>query len=481
MKIRGNTIGTNIKPEKNLVKATDLTDKEMAKARANIGAASANTPTDERYFDINYDGVISLKPEYRGDTTATYATNYPFSKSDNGVGVEGSKISELPERIVIPHNVNGENVTGFQNGMFCHNRRIKEVVLPPTVKAIASGMFRDAIYLTKVENTEQIESVGTGAFKLTRIEEIRFPNLVTMGTTVFDTCSCLRLVDIGKITAIGKATFRYCENLAEVLGGANVTTIGQAAFFATRRLKTLSFLPKVTKIEGLTFYSSRCDMDGLSENCIFGANATYKQFNNTDYWSNATFTPCKTPLNSVFHQKDPRWADKTIADSVDENGEPCTFGSNGCAFISLAEIYSVFEGVTFDSPEEFVPILQSKGLIGLDYRYREQWCQIANGLGYETTFFTEMTQANLQQVYNALAQGALVYRSIGGIDSSGNATPDGGHATLVYGINSAGEMLMSDTSQHCNEVGIYKNHKTAWHVYKHGSKKCDCVIVKKKE
>lgn len=38
MKIRGNTIGTPLKPEKNLVKATNLTAEEQAQARANIGA-----------------------------------------------------------------------------------------------------------------------------------------------------------------------------------------------------------------------------------------------------------------------------------------------------------------------------------------------------------------------------------------------------------------------------------------------------------
>ena len=38
--IRGNTIGTPIKPEKNLVKATALTEEEKAQARANIGAAA---------------------------------------------------------------------------------------------------------------------------------------------------------------------------------------------------------------------------------------------------------------------------------------------------------------------------------------------------------------------------------------------------------------------------------------------------------
>ena len=40
MKIRGNTIGTPIKPEKNILKATDLTEAEKAQARENIGAAA---------------------------------------------------------------------------------------------------------------------------------------------------------------------------------------------------------------------------------------------------------------------------------------------------------------------------------------------------------------------------------------------------------------------------------------------------------
>ena len=46
MKIRGITVGTPIKPEKNLVKATDLTEEEKAQARANIGAADAGVIGD---------------------------------------------------------------------------------------------------------------------------------------------------------------------------------------------------------------------------------------------------------------------------------------------------------------------------------------------------------------------------------------------------------------------------------------------------
>lgn len=438
------------------------------------------------YFEIDVDGLISLKPEYRGDSTDYYVNTgkYTFSESDRGIGYEGSKISELPERLVIPDNVNGEMVTGFQKAIFCCNKKIKEVVLPSSVKAISNGMFREAIHLEKVENTEQIETIGTAAFSHTRIEEIRFPNLATLGNQVFYNCSCLRLIDIGKITAIGSSVFFLCENLSTVIGGENVKTIGNFAFHATRRLKKLSFLSNVTKISGGAFFSSRCDFEDVyptMSDDVFEGTATYKQFNTTDYWSevlqNKQYTACKNPLNTVFHQLDPRWANKQIGNLFDEEEQPLTYGYNGCALIVLAEIYSAFEKVHFDSPEEFTQILESKGLL-LDYRYPAGWMAMAEGLGYTVEFIDTMTKENLIKIYDALAEGALVDRSIGVI-KDGAIQVTGGHAILAYGVNSDGELLTANSSPRCYELGIYENHKAAWHIYQHGSEICNAVIVKK--
>ena len=58
MKIRGNTIGTNMKPEKNLVKATDLSPEEQAQARDNIGAASADVIGD---IETALDRIIEIQ------------------------------------------------------------------------------------------------------------------------------------------------------------------------------------------------------------------------------------------------------------------------------------------------------------------------------------------------------------------------------------------------------------------------------------
>jgi hypothetical protein len=61
MKIRGNTVGTPIKPEKSLVNATDLTEEQKAQARENIGAVAesdVNSIVDAKLSSIiNAEGV----------------------------------------------------------------------------------------------------------------------------------------------------------------------------------------------------------------------------------------------------------------------------------------------------------------------------------------------------------------------------------------------------------------------------------------
>ena len=73
MAIRGNTIGTPIKPEINLIKATDLTDKEKAQVLENIGAAPAGSGaggsyvlTEEDKADI-VSTVLGELPVYLGE------------------------------------------------------------------------------------------------------------------------------------------------------------------------------------------------------------------------------------------------------------------------------------------------------------------------------------------------------------------------------------------------------------------------------
>jgi hypothetical protein len=61
------------------------------------------------YFEINEDGIISLKPEYRGYGRKSFE----YSISDNGEGFRGSLNHTLPEHIYIPEKIGTKTVLGL--------------------------------------------------------------------------------------------------------------------------------------------------------------------------------------------------------------------------------------------------------------------------------------------------------------------------------------------------------------------------------
>ena len=59
MKIRGNTVGTTLRPEKAIVKSKNLTEEEKAQARKNLGVDAIPTVTKAdagKFLRVNADG-----------------------------------------------------------------------------------------------------------------------------------------------------------------------------------------------------------------------------------------------------------------------------------------------------------------------------------------------------------------------------------------------------------------------------------------
>ena len=427
--------------------------------------------TDSKYFDINHDGIVSLKPKYRGDVASG---TYSYAVSDNDVGNAGSKNNELPENIVVPEVIGTTAVTGFQEGTFQHNRRIKSLVIPKSVTTLPKAFVRDAYNLETLEGTDNVTHVDNTAFTYCGIKKLSFPSLKTLGNSVFGMSPNLVVVDIGNnITELPKNTFTQCCNLSCVVGGSKITTIRESAFYLTRRLRNLPFLSQVTSIEKNAFFDSRVNFENVydtlvANGCTFGTNATYKQVQNgNDYWSGVAYTPCENPIKASYHQKDPRWVNLQIGEF-----EGITYGGNGCAYVTGTEIYNTFENDS-KTPPEFVAMLQEKGLASISMRNREGFTQVMNGLGYQAEFIT-IIGSDLAKVYQALKDGALLYLSHMII---GNTS--GGHATLCYGINDIGEMLISDSDSPLRYIEIYTNHTSSKQIYAIGDSNIDVVIVKK--
>lgn len=465
--------------------------QQQSQALDNIGADAQTVVMDEKYFDIDDTGLVSLKPEYRGHSTDT---DYEYSRSNEGWGFEGSLLGDLPENLVIPDTVNGVSVTGFQPGIFRYNHRVKEITIPDGVTELPTYFCRNAANLRVVHNTEQITKIGGGVFSYTQVEKLSLPNLREFGgNNPLAMCSFLYSVDIGdNLTEIPAGMFAQCVSLAIVKGGANVTSIGEKAFYQTHNLKTLQFLSQVTFIGANAFYRSRIqfDWDSIKESWENSNYATPVQDNETDYWTDAEFTPCKNQLGTIMSQSNAEWKNKTFGDST-------KIHNVGCSIFVTLMIHSALSGKRYTHPDQFAdelrvidakwvtddylptrpwnvkPLYEALGytVTALVYNYNEQGAQV---------FETAMNQSLYEDMCAALARGAYIHAQV-----STASKPNEGHDFVIYGINGNGEVLAVDPqnpAEGCREAAAIDKLQLCRMPYQNFTGPyCNVFIVEKKE
>lgn len=403
----------------------------------------ANPNRDAKYFTITEDGVVSLKPEYRGACPSNRASAFPMAVSDNKAGNNGSRNAEIPELLVIPEVVDEVAVVALAPGMFLSNTAVVNVTLPNIVTAIPDRFCDNAYNARNLYNTEQILTIGTSAFQKTHIEKANFPNLTSMGNNAFVSCPFLMYADIGKVTDISKYAFFMNTRLSRLKGSSNVTSIGDFAFSKTYRLKNVESFANVASIGADAFMRSRLDYDWDSLNYTFETNATPKQTNPTDFWSACTYTPCENDVPTLLSQLDERWNTRTITGDL-------KYGANGCAWMSIMHIYCALNKLTLTSVEEFEDICNSinPGIIPKFDRTDEKSVEILRDLGLNAELLkiksTDGT-AKLQQMYDALASGSYVLGFLGKPETN-CALEFGYHNAMIYGIGQNGELLYADSS-----------------------------------
>lgn len=412
---------------------------------------NSNPPaTDEIYFDITEEGVISLRQEYRGEAPAAAASQevYAAAVSDRGADLAGTRNRELPEEIIIPETVGGITVTAYAYAMFLGNKRIKKLTLHSGIKEIPGYFCYNTWNLRSVLGTESVESLAKYAFANSGILAACFPALKEINAGAFSGCCDLVTADIGNtIAEIPQSCFSMCQRLEVVRNASAVTSIGKSGFMDTYRLKTLPFLANLTSVGdyGLTISRVDYDWDSLTE-CTFGTWATAADYRGEDYWSACAYTACNTPVRSTFHQDDPRWVDKTIG-NLERTWDV------GCIIVCAAMAYSALEGVDFSSPEEFTALVYAAdaSLMDVDPGSAIDGIeQYLAAVGYNATRYDEFNTENLQAMYDALAEGAMViHRCLAGKNN-------GNHDVLIHGINADGEVLCVDPGALSERIGEYE-------------------------
>lgn len=421
----------------------DIDTGDMYKCTAENGGAYTwnmlgdNNDPDRHsdYFMITDDGLVALKPEYRGESGSA---SMVYSHSDMGNGIAGSRNSELPKHLVIPEVVDGKAVYGLVPGMFCRNLSVVNVTLPISIDSIPERCFNQCFNLKNLYNTENIKSVGAVAFQQTSLKRARFSKLEQLGAGSFNKCGQLIYADVGNITSIDMMAFTSCINLGMLKSANKITSVGQYCFSLTPRLRHADFISGLTNIGQIAFLASGIDYDWSTlSNCTFAQDATPMQYNPTDYWSNCTFTPCENRLPTKLAQDDLRWINRQIGTSGVKY-------DNSCILMCLMHAYCGLHNVTIDTVMDFENIVNTIDSTLLN-SFSMEWAKVkpfGERLGLTITEYTTINQSVLQTLYDALADGAYAIINYLGKKSSL------GHCALAYGINAGGELLILDSESY---------------------------------
>ena len=346
------------------------------------------------YFDIETDGTIYLKPEYRGSaidfkTNSSIVTDLgetvcknmnDYSESDNEFGKDGSKISSLPEVLYIPNEVKGTKVTKLAPAMFAYNKRVKQVVLPQGITTIPNECFAYAIHLESVKNLESVTTVEYGSFFASGVLEIDLPNLTTLGQRAFMKSGHLKKIHLGKIATIPDRCFEHCNDLEEITNDGTITTVGSGVFFNTVKLKKADFVSSLTNIGSYAFNRCALNFDWVAfkeknPSVVFGDYATPLQMAGSSLTSahyNIKTKERILPAPLRINQGDPRWRDTQLNINETHN--------TGCRYFSVMNAYCGIRGLNYDNAYELDEI--NKAII-VEIDEKESTAEAFNNYLYE--------------------------------------------------------------------------------------------------
>lgn len=180
--------------------------------------------------------------------------------------------------VVIPSNIDGATVIGFDWACFTGNRTIASVYIPNGITDIPPGAFNLCVNLADVRISPNTVSIGNGAFEGSGITNIHLPKgLTEVGMRAFYGCKDLKTVIIPSnasfnaeafadsgietvvfeegVKIIGYSMFAS-TNLKEVILPTSVQAIGVSAFSGCPHLETVLLNQGLTEIGAYAFASN---------------------------------------------------------------------------------------------------------------------------------------------------------------------------------------------------------------------------------
>ena len=259
-----------------------------------VNTAFPNTiTTDDEYIQFEDRKVIDVFKEKLGQYVDEGGIKDSVAKTIKTLPTQMFKESEIE---TFDEFEEFTGITSFPSqestetsGLFYGCKKLKSVVLPPTLKSLPNnnfgsgnygGAFRDCISLESVRG-ENITNLGNSSFRnCSSLINVYLPKVTTLQNRVFDNCTSLmhisfplltntknsffnctslQNVNLPSATSIDGFAFRSCISLQEV-NAPLATTLGNNAFEECMSLTSID-LPLVTTLGGYAFINCTSLLD----------------------------------------------------------------------------------------------------------------------------------------------------------------------------------------------------------------------------
>ena len=216
-----------------------------------VTALVANNNSSVDKTSTKEDANITLDNS-KGEDRASVLTNSSDSRVEKTVEEENRKRLDYFEelnasgasRIEIP-----EGMTVIDNNAFKNNTKLKEVILPSTLKSIGMSAF-EGTSLSKIELPSSLTYIGENAFaNIKTLTEVTIPKSVETASHAFYGDINLKKVNFEDGIVTIPSGILYNTGLEEIVLPSSVKAIGSYAFSNNKSLEKINLLDGVRQIE----------------------------------------------------------------------------------------------------------------------------------------------------------------------------------------------------------------------------------------
>lgn len=156
--------------------------------------------------------------------------------------------------VTIPPEVGGVNVVAIGEKAFNDHFKLKEIVIPNTIKKIEDSIFLNCYSLESVVIPESVTEVGVAIFDgCVSLNSVVIPDHIDISNGFYAGCKSLTTIAIPDGTTSLNAAFLFCTNLESVTIPESVTKISNSSFCACYKLESVILPSYLTEIEYCTF------------------------------------------------------------------------------------------------------------------------------------------------------------------------------------------------------------------------------------